>query len=115
MMCAMRILLALILVGILLPSTAMAEQFVLVCHLVPRPGMRTPESDRNFVVDFDKRSVDGLPAAISEIEIIWKSTGDKGSSFTTRINRLTGAIEVWESDAGVLFTGNCVKATQRKF
>jgi hypothetical protein len=113
-MCAMRNLFALTLIGILLPCTAMAEQFTLVCHLAPVHSNSPPEGDRNFTIDLDKSSVDGRPATINENMIFWETAG-KGSTFTQRINRITGSIEVADSEVGVIFTGHCEKATQRKF
>jgi hypothetical protein len=42
-MCALRYLPALALVGTLLPCTAMAEQFTLVCCVVPAANGNAPE------------------------------------------------------------------------
>jgi len=104
--------LSLMLFGILLPCTAMAEQFTLVCHLTS-PGV--PPIDRNLLIDLDQSTVNGRPASISDSTITWQATTSNGRFFATRINRLTGAIEVTDSEFGIIWTGNCEKATQRKF
>ncbi len=108
----MRTFLALLIVGLLLPCIAMAEQFTLVCHLMS-PGV--PPIDRNMVVDLDKSLVDDRPAVISDTVITRQITDSDGVTVRMIINRVTGAIELSDSKQGIFLTGHCVKATQRQF
>lgn len=113
-MCAMRSLLALTL-GILLPCTAMAEQFTLVCHIVPAPQMNTPEFDMTYVIDLDKGLANGKSAVVDDATITWHTKSADGEVQKFQINRVTGSLSMLDSKFGILFTGKCVKATQRQF
>ena len=102
-----------LLLALLLPSTAMAEQFTLVCHLVPTSPM-FPPIDSNYLIDTDKGTLNNLPATISDAEIYWEYTAASGTTYKTRINRSNGKTLV-TTTSGPLMSGNCEKATQRKF
>lgn len=106
---------SLVLVGFLfLPYAAMAEQIILVCHMVPATPTTQPPIAPSFLVDLDKRSVNGYPALISDKTISWERATSDGESYVTRIDRLSGAVTVANRKAGVTFTGNCERVAQPK-
>ena len=91
--------------------SAYAEQFTLACRFNSINGEIVQHVDRNFLVDFDRKTVDDLPASITEDEIKWRSP-DKKQSTTTTINRRTGQI----SATGLtgLSMGECAKPQKRQ-
>jgi len=99
-------LLGVTLFGMLLPS-AMAEPFMLVCHIAPAAGPQMLGSDVTFVVDTRKSLVNGRTAVIRDDMIFWEATTEKGSPYSTRISRQTGTIVVIDPKLGVQFVGNC--------
>jgi hypothetical protein len=101
-----------LLLGLLLPSIAMAEQFMFVCHLVPN-APEFPPIDANYLVDTDKGTVNNVPATIGDTEIYWAQTGPSGTTYKTKINRLTGKALVMTDLP--LMSGVCQKMTQRTF
>ena len=100
-----------LLFGIISPSTAIGQQFMLVCHVVPAPSLAVAPFDTNLLVDVDTSSVNGSYASIRDDVILWEGTTKKGTSFSLRINRLTGTMTATGRQAGeILWTGHCEKA-----
>ncbi len=91
-------------------ASAYAEQFTLVCRLDAMNGQIVRRIDRNFIVDFGRKTVDELPAYITDDEIKWQSTDEKQS--TTTINRRTGQISV--TGPSVSSSGECAKPRKRQ-
>src|SRR5437588_4556717 len=81
-------------VGGLLPCTARAQQFMLVCHLVPEPGLVGSPMDVNFRVDPDMSTVDDHPAKIGDAAIGFEYTNSKGTPYYVKINRVTGSVYI---------------------
>ena len=67
-------------------------------------------NDVNFLVDTDKRMVNGHPATIRDDVILWEAVTEQGSPYSTRINRVTGTVVVIDPKLGVQFIGSCEKA-----
>ena len=91
--------------------SAFAEQFTLVCRFDAMNGQIAQYVDRSFVVDFDRKTVDDLPAYITDGEIRWQSPDEKQST-TTTINRRTGQISATSSTG--LSMGECAKPQKRQ-
>ena len=99
-----------LLFGISSPSTA-GEQFTLLCHVVPEASLQVPPFDTNLLVDEDTSSVNGSFASIRVNVIVWESTTAKGTSFSLRIDRLSGTMMATDRQSGkILWTGICEKA-----
>ena len=98
------------------PSSAMTEQFDLVCTWVV--GNLAPV-DSTLRVDTERNTVNGGPATISDAEIRLERTANDGSTVLTVINRYTRGLYVnvkWPSQVkAVSGRGKCTKATQRQF
>jgi len=108
---AIPVVVGALLFGISSPSTAIGEQFTLVCHVVPAPSLETPPFDTNLLVDTDTSSVNGSYASIRDDMILWEGTTKKGTSFSLRINRITGTMTATDRQSGkILWNGNCEKA-----
>ncbi len=93
-------------------ASAFADQFTFVCRFNSIDGQVVQQTDRNFVVDFDRRTVDGFPADITEGDITWQSPDENQSTLTT-INRHTGHISATNS-RGSSVIGNCAKPQKRQ-
>ena len=107
---AMPAVLGVLLLGISSPSAA-REQFTLLCHVVPAPSLEIAPFDTNLFVDTDTSSVNGSYASIRDNVIVWESTTQKGTSYSLRIDRLSGTMEATDRHSGkILWTGNCTKA-----
>jgi hypothetical protein len=82
---------------------------------LPAVNNHTSATEVNYVVDSDKSSVDDVPATINANMISFKITTNAGTIQTTRINRMTGTLDVNDSQAGALEVGTCEKAMRPKF
>lgn len=103
---------------LLLPISATAETFDLVCTW--SVGNPFPLQDVTFRVDTDRNIVNGMPATISDVEIRMVSgKTPNGRSYVTVINRYTGNMDVSLDGPPQLYDahgrGTCVKPTQRQF
>jgi hypothetical protein len=103
----------LILVGALLaalsPAAAVAiEPVTLICTMVLIPKEGGTKGDVTYAVDFDKKTVNGMPATITNDSIEVVNEMPWGVA-TTRINRVTGGAQ-WLNGEGILANGDCVKA-----
>lgn len=105
-------LFALPFLGILMPSAAMAEQFILACHYVPKLALNGAVFDTNYSVDVDKGTVNGNPATIRSDMIQYKYQDE--FNYEIRINRLTGHVDAL-ADSQLVASGHCEIATPRKF
>jgi hypothetical protein len=99
---------------LLLPFTAMAEQYTLVCHIKPASDKSLPALDVTYAVNLDAASVNGKLAVINDNTITWKTKTDRGTVQTAQVTRATGSLTAVDSTFGLTFTGHCVKATQRQ-
>jgi hypothetical protein len=102
------------LLALLLPVSAMAEQFDLVCTWAV--DIATPV-DLTLRVDTDRNTVNGTQAEINEAEIRVEFRDASGRTSVT-INRYTGGMRVVVSPAGLpdgYGRGICVKPTRRQF
>lgn len=118
----MHILIALFLSSLLLPSTVMAETFMLTCHVVSvlSPGQGGDSHDWNYSINTDNNTVNNIAARISSDIIEWKPDSPGKYSYLMHVNRITGAIEAYASGPqldglNLVYTGHCQKATERKF
>jgi hypothetical protein len=104
------IVLGALLIGVSSPSTG-KETFTLLCHVVPAASLEVPPFDTNLLVDADTSTVDGSYATIREDIILWEGTTEKGTSFSLRIDRLSGTMMATDRGSGkILWTGICKKA-----
>jgi hypothetical protein len=104
-----RFILISALATVFLPAAAMAtEPVTLICTMVLVPKEGGTKGDVSYAVDFDKKTVNGMPATITNdsIEVIKQMPWGPA---TTRINRVTGGAQWLKSD-GILANGECVKA-----
>lgn len=101
-----------LLVGMLLSSIAMAQQFTLVCHFVPKLALNGSAFDANYSVDLDKSTVNGNPAFIRSDTIQYKYQDE--FIYEIRINRLTWYVDALADNQPVA-SGHCEKTTPRKF
>lgn len=108
-----RLMLAGLALATLLPGVAFAEPTTLTCTMVLIPKEGGTKGDVTYVVDFDKKTVNGSPATVTENQIEVVRTMPWGVA-TTRINRVTGGAQ-WLNKDGILANGECVKAVQRRF
>jgi len=105
----MRLILASALLAALLPAAVIAaEPVTLTCTMVLVPKEGGTKGDVSYAVDFDKKTVNGMPATISDNSIELAQKMPWGVA-TTRINRVTGGAQ-WLKEDGVLANGECVKA-----
>jgi hypothetical protein len=81
------------------------QTVVLVCQWKRFDGSPLPEL--TLTIDYQKSTVNGKPAAISESEIVM------GNS--TRLNRHTGGMAMIGQDMTALASGTCARAVERKF
>ena len=87
------------------------EQFTLLCHVLPAASLGIPAFDTSLVVDADTSTVDGDYATIRDDIIVWEGTTKKGTSFSLRINRLSGTMIATDRRSGeTLWTGTCEQA-----
>ena len=93
------------------PVSVFAEQFSYSCRFHTLEGQVVKYADRNFVVDFDRKTVDGIPADITEGEIKWQ-TAEENQSTSTTINRRTGYVSA-TSSIGSTLTGDCTQPRKR--
>jgi hypothetical protein len=91
--------------------SAYADQFTLVCRFNAMNGEIVQNVVRNFVVDFERKTVDDLPAYITEDEIQWQSADAKQST-TTKFDRRTGKISA--SGSTGFSMGECAKPQKRQ-
>ena len=96
-----------LLLGISSPSAG-KEQFTLLCHVVPAASLGTPAFDTSLVVDAETSTVEGDYATVRDDVILWEGTTKKGTSFSLRINRLSGTMIATDRRSGeTLWTGTC--------
>lgn len=63
-----------------------------------------------LTIDYQRSTVNGKPANITEGEVTWGSGEDR-----LRLNRYTGSFSVGSAKFPVLFSGTCSRAQERKF
>jgi hypothetical protein len=104
-----RLILAGALIAALAPAAAAAtEPVTLVCTMVLIPKEGGTKGDVTYAVDFDKKTVNGMPATITDNSIEVVNQMPWGLA-TTKINRVTGGAQ-WLNGDGILANGDCVKA-----
>ena len=100
-------------------TASKAEVVVLLCKAV-RQGQQLV---RSFKVDYDRRSVDGLPASFSESEILWTTAAietDRVVYLDHHLHRLAGTYYLTSRGAVGIPIGPptsfaCEKAPAAKF
>jgi hypothetical protein len=110
-----RLIFASALLAALSPAAhAATEPVTLICTMVLIPKEGGTKGDVNYAIDFDKKTVNGMPATITDDSIELVNQMPWGVA-TTRINRVTGGAQ-WLNGQGILANGECVKAPPpRKF
>jgi hypothetical protein len=104
-----RLILAGALIAALAPAAVTAtEPVTLICTMVLIPKEGGTKGDVTYAVDFDKKTVNGMPATITDNSIEVVNQMPWGLA-TTKINRVTGGAQ-WLNGDGILANGDCVKA-----
>ena len=100
---------------LVLAGAVQAETIKLVCTFAStdRAAAGAPV-EKAMTVDLDRKTVDGRPARITQLEIAFDVPGaNPGDVTTTTISRFSGQMSVTSNVAGQLFAGRCVKAAAK--
>lgn len=69
----------------------------------------------DYIVNLEDKKVNGFPANINELNIIFTASKSGGNIFTTEISRISGTILVSSKVHGLIASGTCKKTDKRQF